>query len=402
MNRDNLVRSRIRSLWNCSAFRVVGCFAFIFLASLSVDLSRRAELVWIANGVLVVYLLLPPFHRSKYSEESRQFQHSLIDAIHAVSLDGILVVDENENVVSYNRRFGEICGLALTETSGDAAGIPAAEILAQTAALTKYPDGFLKRVQELDANPDENDHCQIELKDGRTLERYTTALRNNTSQYLGRVWFFRDISQHKLAEQRLRDAYQAVETLAITDALTGLANRRRFDQYLAVEWRRGTRENQPLSLLLMDVDFFKLYNDYYGHLHGDTCLKQIAEVSQSAAARSSDLVARFGGEEFAVILPMTPQEGAITLANNILESLRERRLSHAGSPAGYLTLSIGCATITPQLGADSASLIELADQALYRAKDAGRNRLCSAPWGDTESRQRNAASIHSATVENSL
>lgn len=342
--------------------------------------------------------------KRKHAEEAREFQHSLIEAIHAVSLDGILVVDENERIVSCNQRFGEISGLTLPETlptaHGDSDSISDADILVQTLAMAKHPDAFLQRVQELYANPNENDHCQIELKDGRTLERYTTALRSNTDQYLGRVWFFRDISQHKLAEQRLRDAYQAVETLAVTDALTGLANRRRFDQYLAAEWRRGIRDNLPLSLLLMDVDFFKLYNDHYGHLYGDRCLKQIAGVAQHTATRSGDMAARFGGEEFAVILPRTPQEGAIALADSILKSLRELRLPHAGSAIGYITMSIGCATVTPQLGADSASLIELADQALYRAKDSGRNCVRSAPWNEPESRQQKAIPIRSAAVKN--
>lgn len=394
LSRGIQVRPRIFRLWNHPALRVVGCIAFIFFGSLFVDHSSLAELVWVANGVLLAYLLLGPFPRRKRAGEAREFQHSLIEAIHTVSLDGILVVDENEMIVSCNRRFGEICGLKLPETLPGSGGefdrIPDADILAQTVANTKHPDAFLKRVRELYANPDENDYCQIELRDGRTLERYTTALRSGTGQYLGRVWFFRDISQHKLAEQRLRDAYQAVETLAVTDALTGLANRRRFDQYLAAEWRRGIRESQPLSLVLMDADFFKLYNDHYGHLYGDSCLKQIAEVTQRAATRSGDLVARFGGEEFAVILPRTPQEGALALANRILESLRERRLPHAGSPTGHMTLSMGCATVTPQLGADPASLVELADKALYRAKNTGRDRVCAEPWSDPESQLQRA------------
>jgi PAS domain S-box-containing protein len=186
----------------------------------------------------------------KRIEEIRQFQHSLIEAIHAASLDGILAVDENGNIVSCNRRFGEIWGLSLPERLSGAVGdefrLPEAEIRAQIAASTRDPKLLLARVKELYANPDQNDKWQLELKDGRALECYTTALRSNASQYLGRVWFFRDISAHKMAEQRLHEAYQAVETLAITDGLTGLANRRRFDQCLASEWRRGMRDVQPV------------------------------------------------------------------------------------------------------------------------------------------------------------
>ncbi len=320
--------------------------------------------------------------KRKLAEQAREFQHSLIEAIHAVSLDGILVVDQDERIVSCNRQYGDIFGIKLPEElpgiTNSQLRISSTEILAQVASKTKHPETFLERVKALHANQNAIDKCQIELKDGRTLERYTTALRGKAGEYLGRAWFIRDISQQKLNEKRLQEAYHAVETLAITDALTGLANRRRLDQCLATEWRRGLRDGQPLSLLLIDVDLFKSYNDQYGHLSGDTCLKQIAEVAQNAATRSGDLVARFGGEEFAIILPRTPLTGAHRVANSICENLRARKLPHAGNPNGFMTASIGCATVKPQVGKNPAWLIEAADQALYKAKRSGRNQVCDA------------------------
>ena len=117
----------------------------------------------------------------------------------------------------------------------------------------------------------------------------------------------------------------------MTDALTGLANRRRFDQYLATEWRRSMRDRQPLSLLMLDVDEFKIYNDTYGHQRGDSCLKQIAEACMDVVSRPGDLVARFGGEEFVVVLPNTQNEGALLIAGEICEALRSRRLPHSGN-----------------------------------------------------------------------
>jgi diguanylate cyclase (GGDEF)-like protein len=370
-------------------FRAAAYLAQLLPAIAITIVLPDGNFVRIANRVLLGCLLLASAKaifsnvrdasKGRRAEASREYRRVLVEAIHAMSLDGILVVDERENVVSYNRRFGEFCGIKLPAelpgTYGDDFKIPDSELLAQMAANTKEPEAFIRRVKEIYADPDEDDHCQIELRDGRTLERYTTALRNNIGRYMGRVWFFRDISKHKLNERRLQEAYLAVETLAITDALTGLANRRRFDQYLASEWRRGLRENHPVSLLLMDADRFKPYNDHYGHLNGDTCLKQIAEVAQLTATRSADLVARFGGEEFAVILPNTPHEGAIEIANAISENVRARKLPHAGSPAGIMTVSIGCATVTPQAGANPAWLIELADQALYKAKRSGRDQV---------------------------
>ena len=393
------VRTRIPiRCWNRLEFRaavwfvlLASAFAFLVLAG-----SR------VVNGILFALFLLALARailsnvRDAARRKSAEFRYLLVEAIHAVSLDGILAVDEYENVVSCNTRFEEFCGIEHPEKLPDVnrnSTIPDAGLLAQMAENTKDPEIFINRVKELYANPNEDDHCQIELKDGRTLERYTTVLRSNEGQYMGRVWFFRDISRHKLNEQRLQEAYHAVETLAITDALTGLANRRRFDQYLAAEWRRGLRDNYPLSLLLIDADLFKSYNDHYGHLNGDACLKQIAEVAQFTAMRSVDLVSRFGGEEFAVILPKTPLEGAIDVANTICENLRARKIPHAGSPTGFMTLSAGCATVTPQAGANPAWLIELADQALYRAKRSGRNHVCVATPEDAANNRQKAIPI---------
>jgi diguanylate cyclase (GGDEF)-like protein/PAS domain S-box-containing protein len=316
----------------------------------------------------------------KRSEESRAFQHSVIRAIYEVSLEGILVVDNESNVVSYNKRFTDLWKIAATDIPAamhkDGAHLPDDRLLPAVASRVMYPEPFLKRVLELYADPDATDQCEIQLKDGRTLERYSTSVRSDDGQYLGRVWFFRDISRRKIAEEKLQDAYTAVEALAATDALTGLANRRRFDQVLTGEWRRGLRDGRPLSLLMIDADLFKSYNDNYGHPQGDSCLKQIAEVATNVAARPGDLVARFGGEEFAAILPNTDAAGALQLGRAICEAMRARILPHCSNPSGIVTVSVGCATMVPAFEMDAVNLIELADEALYKAKHQGRNRVC--------------------------
>jgi diguanylate cyclase (GGDEF)-like protein/PAS domain S-box-containing protein len=184
----------------------------------------------------------------------------------------------------------------------------------------------------------------------------------------------REITRRKLAEQKLEEAYHAVEALSVTDPLTGIANRRRFDQCLLTEWRRAMRDHKPLSLLLIDADLFKSYNDTYGHLRGDGCLKQIAEAALDVVSRPGDLVARYGGEEFAVVLPNTNNDGAIQLAQDICAVMRNRQLPHSSNPIGIVTVSVGCATLVPQLGQHAATLVDSADQALYQAKAAGRNR----------------------------
>jgi diguanylate cyclase (GGDEF)-like protein len=213
------------------------------------------------------------------------------------------------------------------------------------------------------------------LKDGRTLERYSTSLRSDAGQYFGRVWFFTDITGRKLAENQLQDAYNTVEALSAIDSLTGLANRRRFDQHLAVEWRRAIRESKPLSLLLFDVDRFKSYNDTYGHLRGDSCLKEIADAALEVVKRPGDLVARYGGDEFIVILADTDNKGAMQISNEICAAARSRNLPHGANAPGIVTVSIGCATIIPAFGQDKATLVELADRALYCAKRGGRDRV---------------------------
>ena len=206
----------------------------------------------------------------------------------------------------------------------------------------------------------------------------------------------RDISERKRSEEQLRDAYHAVEALAETDALTHLANRRRFDQYLTNEWRRSLRDHTPLSLLMIDADYFKSYNDTYGHTRGDSVLKQIAEAAQDVVTRPGDLVARFGGEEFSVILPNTSSEGAMKIAHEISEALSHRRLPHEGNPIGFLTISIGFATMEASFGKHPVNLIEIADQALYRAKNNGRNQVCNgnALWSTEDAAQEAGDLIH--------
>jgi diguanylate cyclase (GGDEF)-like protein len=133
---------------------------------------------------------------------------------------------------------------------------------------------------------------------------------------------------------------------------------------------------------MMDADKFKVYNDTYGHPRGDSCLKQIAEAAMDVVARPGDLVARIGGEEFAVVLPNTGADGALRVAQDICDAMRSRKLEHTGNPFGIVTVSIGCATMVPSFGQHGQSLVELADQALYMAKNTGRNRVCVTEPGE--------------------
>jgi diguanylate cyclase (GGDEF)-like protein/PAS domain S-box-containing protein len=196
-----------------------------------------------------------------------------------------------------------------------------------------------------------------------------------TGRPVGFLNLVRDITERKRSQEHLQSAYRAMETLVVVDALTGIANRRRFDDSLNGEWRRALREGSKLSLLLIDADHFKRYNDTYGHVRGDSCLKQIAESALDVVLRPGDLVARYGGEEFAVVLPGTDEAGAKAVAEDVCQAVRNRRIPHEGNAPGIVTVSIGCATVIPQRGKSAQDLIEAADQALYRAKGRGRNRV---------------------------
>jgi len=170
-----------------------------------------------------------------------------------------------------------------------------------------------------------------------------------------------------------------LEAQALIDALTGIGNRRRFDEVLRLEWKRALRNIMPLSMLMLDVDHFKAYNDHYGHGAGDNCLLQIGLALRQAELRPGDFVARYGGEEFAVILPNCHAAGARAIGERIREEIESLQLPHAQSTsASVVTVSIGCATQRPARGGDIAGLLLAADQALYSAKQAGRNRLAEA------------------------
>ncbi|WP_128924041.1 sensor domain-containing diguanylate cyclase [Bradyrhizobium guangxiense] len=203
------------------------------------------------------------------------------------------------------------------------------------------------------------------------LESTMRVTRKDNGRVDGVVAISRDITEHKKLETRL-------ETLAIEDSLTGLANRRRFDERLKEEWARAYRDRSSLALLMIDVDHFKAYNDEYGHPAGDACLRLVAKIIAAETQRAGDLAARYGGEEFAMLLPNTDATGCALVGERIRAAIHAAGLVHSSNLAsGCVTVSVGGATCRPALErtAGVTSLVEAADRALYAAKDAGRDRL---------------------------
>ncbi|MDZ4074822.1 MAG: sensor domain-containing diguanylate cyclase [Hylemonella sp.] len=300
---------------------------------------------------------------------SSDFQSRLIKAIYETSPDGILVVDAQGMVVAHNRQFLQLWHIVPSQlhmkADGTAIGESDAPLLAEVVARVQNPAAFLERVRELYDNPQLDDHCEIELKDARTLERHSTVLRGEHDEYLGRVWFFRDITIQKNHET-------ALIQLARHDPLTGTANRRYFFERAEQEFMRSRRYQTPLSITLIDVDHFKHINDQYGHATGDEVLKLLSQKI-GALLRENDLLARIGGEEFAILMPSTGLAGAALMAERLRLAIAEEASAVAG-----LMLHLRFSAGVTQLKAQDQSIedcLRRADEAMYKAKQAGRDRV---------------------------
>lgn len=201
------------------------------------------------------------------------------------------------------------------------------------------------------------------------------VLRQRVHRLIKQYYLYQQL---QYTNQQLQQLNQSLHHLATIDGLTQVANRRQFDICLDQEWRRLAREQKPISLILVDIDYFKRYNDAYGHPAGDQCLRQVASIIQSVIKRPADLVSRYGGEEFAVILPSTNQTGALCVAEEIRSQVNKLALPHQGSAISeWVTLSQGVACAIPSQAVSPLLLIDRADQALYQAKESGRDRVCA-------------------------
>lgn len=199
----------------------------------------------------------------------------------------------------------------------------------------------------------------------------------------GIIGQFKNITSRKKAEAALEKANVALQRMAMIDGLTQIANRRCFDETLQKEWLRLTREQKPLSLLLGDIDYFKKFNDHYGHHAGDDCLRLVSKALADSVLRPADLAARYGGEEFVMLLPGVDIQGALQVGQRILSAIRELAIKHQKSEiSDTVTISLGAATLTPSVERAPETLILSADEALYQAKEQGRNRIVPAQPAD--------------------
>lgn len=250
-----------------------------------------------------------------------------------------------------------------------------AELSATPVIFLTARSGMEARIESLDAGAD--DYISKPCDERELLARVRNLLRSHAAEQQLAL-LNRQLQEQK---QQLETANQALQYLATYDSLTELKNRRCLNEYLDTEWRRLAREEAPLSLIMCDIDYFKLYNDTYGHQAGDECLRQVAGVLRSSLKRPADLVARYGGEEFVVVLPNTDIEGATRVAEFIRAEVQGLQIIHAKSAVSqYVTLSLGVAWCIPAPHKPPETLIAIADEYLYRAKNEGRDRVSVAKF----------------------
>ena len=215
------------------------------------------------------------------------------------------------------------------------------------------------------------DYIKKPLNKTELLSRVSSALR------LKKEIDKRKSRENELVEvmHQLEEANQKLQRLSLIDGLTGIANRRFFDDALSKEWRRAKRDHRSIALVILDIDFFKNINDTYGHLTGDDCLRQIAQAINGVSKRVGDLAARYGGEEFVVILPSTDKTGGLLIGERLRSAIKELRIPNSGSAiSDIVTVSVGIAAIVPA-DQNPEMLVDMADQALFKAKTEGRNRV---------------------------
>ncbi|MGC5324329.1 diguanylate cyclase [Brevibacillus sp. SYSU BS000544] len=297
-------------------------------------------------------------------EESNQRYKSLFDHNPNVCF----ALDKTGNFINVNYMASEISGYQKEE------------LLYRSSRHIIVPDDQAKALCNF-TEVIEGASTYIELRimhaAGRVVELGVTAVPIKVrEQIVGAIGVAEDITEKKMADARMKEANQMLQRLSKLDGLTEIANRRHFDEVMDIEWNRCRKESKELSLIMLDIDYFKLFNDQYGHLGGDECLKRIAQSIEGALDRPNDLAARYGGEEFAVILPDTDMGSAFSIAEKIRTNIELLQISHAGSKVSdIVTISLGISTVKPEPGIESKLVIEQADFALYRAKKAGCNRV---------------------------
>lgn len=316
--------------------------------------------------------LIAQRHQAEAARQASQHSRQLLErAVEALPVS-IEIFNEQDQLVLYNQQLSRMyphinyaahLGSSFADILRDSVGrglVPSAQGREEAWIAERLSEHGRRQSSQVQRLPD-----------GRWINSYETRTPENYVVAVGL-----DITDLIEQRQALEAANEKLALLSTTDGVTHIGNRRRFDQRLSTEWLRCGRHQSPLAMVLIDIDHFKLYNDHYGHLAGDACLRRVAELLQGTIRRADEVAARYGGEEFALLLPDAPLAEAIVVAQRCIDGLRNAALPHARSPtAPILTLSVGVASLVPRADASTDTLIHAADAALYRAKNGGRNRM---------------------------
>lgn len=288
------------------------------------------------------------------------------DAIIATTLDG--------TIVRWNKAAERMFGLTVSE----AVGAPIAGI-AGGEWNERVPDMIENLLNSEVSNREYGLACEQVGKAKLYIDLMLSIVQSQDGNPIGISAVVRDITEQKYNEEMLAQLRNELELLSFRDGLTNVANRRMFDQSLQHEWQRALRFQQPLTLIMIDIDFFKEYNDCYGHQRGDSCLIQVANALAAVSKRATDLIARYGGEEFVILLPETEIEKAVVFAHACHAAVLDLGIPHQLSKvSNVVTISAGVASITPTANCQAVDLVKSADKLLYQAKCAGRNQVISA------------------------
>lgn len=330
--------------------------AGVFLGFVTLQFIWK-ELYWVAGAVLGFSILIALGYELSLARAQVQ---TLFDN----TVDGIITVDGKSIIRFFNPASEKMFGYKADEIVGRKVTclMPSGFVEDHEDGLARYLRTGKKRIIGI----------LVEVT-GRKKngEEFPIELGIAELKLIGKPLFtgtIRDMTDRKKLEKDL-------EALSHTDGLTGINNRRSFDQTLEKEWNRSTRDNQPLSLILIDIDYFKKYNDTYGHVQGDECLKTVAKNLKSSLNRAGDFLARYGGEEFVVLLPGYDAQQAMNIAEIIRKNIEDLQIAHSQNDISpFVTISLGIATTMKTHNRQSTSLVEAADKVLYEAKQEGRNR----------------------------
>jgi diguanylate cyclase (GGDEF)-like protein len=290
----------------------------------------------------------------------------------------ILIIDDDERYIqSLSSLLESQYAIVTTAESENALNIAMVEQphLVLLDLMMEGIDGY-QVIRELKQNLETADIPIIIVTGSHDFRDETLCLKLGAVDYITKPYNPEIVKARVHTHVEMKRQKDFLKTLSYQDGLTGIANRRYFDDALIREHRRCKRNGTPLSLLMIDIDFFKAYNDIYGHLTGDDCLKLVVLTMQEQLSRSSDLLARYGGEEFICVLPDTDLEGAKVIAERMRSAILEQQIPHKKGVGGMITVSLGVVSGMPREGVDPRKFLISADQCLYRAKVSGRNRIC--------------------------